>query len=478
MIAETVLQTLQKDCYYDPHTPVLVGVSGGPDSLALLHILHQAGIKLIVAHLDHGLRSNSPADAVKVKEVSETWGLECVVDRVDVNEFASVNKKSLEEAARECRYQFLFDQAMVHHAQAVVVAHTADDQVETILMHLLRGAGMSGLSGMHIFERNPHWNPAISLYRPMLGVWRDEIVAYCESNALTPIFDESNSEEIYLRNRIRHSLIPNLESYNPQIKQVLFKMADVVREDNQLLSQIAEEIWLICLKQQSVDCLTVQRGPFEAQPVNLQRRMLRLGIKNLRPDLRDIGFDNIGRAVEAITSTRTDVFRLNLGTGLDLLVEADVFHILEAGQDAPFGDLPQLFHSKTQVLNPGETLALQNDWELSVRLVKVEDMKCLSRSLLEDALQAWISPDTIEFPLYVQGKLQGDRWCPLGLGGHSQKLSDFFINEKVPTGARLKWPLVVSGEEIIWVAGFRPSEKTALTGEETTVLNLSLKKHA
>ena len=141
---------------------------------------------------------------------------------------------SIEQAARECRYAFLFAQARVHHAQAVAVGHTADDQVETMLMHLIRGAGLDGLTGMSYRTVLPSFDPSIPIVRPLLGVWRRATIDYCESHDLHPVRDPSNDSLDYFRNQVRHNLIPALEVYNPRIRQALLRTADSLSSDQAL----------------------------------------------------------------------------------------------------------------------------------------------------------------------------------------------------------------------------------------------------
>lgn len=471
-----VLSELKKTCKIDPERKVLVAVSGGPDSLALLHMLHLAGFSMVAAHLDHMLRPSSSEEASKVRNICQEWGVSCVIERINVSRFATENKLSIEEAARECRYRFLFEKAEEFEAQAVITGHTADDQVETVLMHLLRGAGMNGLVGMSVVEDVRHWGKDIPLWRPMLGVWREEVIGYCEEHDLKPIQDESNADTRFFRNRLRHELIPQLESINPQIKRTFVKMTDIVGEDNRLLNQITDEIWQACCMDESIGCIVIDRDLFLGQPLSIQRRMLRKGIQNNRPGLRDIGFDTIERGLNAIGERKTRTFQIDLADRLSMILEGDKIIILEEGQPVPVFDLPQLPGPEAYLLDPGESIRLLNKWEVSARILSIEEMKSVDYHLIEDPLHAWISADSVLFPLIVRGRKAGDSWRPLGLKGHTQKISDLFINEKVPPAARKNWPLVVSGDDIVWVAGFRPAQANILTGEQQDVVDLCLKK--
>ncbi|MCJ7625136.1 MAG: tRNA lysidine(34) synthetase TilS, partial [Anaerolineaceae bacterium] len=209
---------IREECKLQGDQPILVGVSGGPDSLCLLDVLDRMQYSLIIAHFDHNLRSNSGKEAQIVKKISIARNLPFVHDKKDVLRFAAEENLSIEEAARITRYRFLFEQAKKFSAQAIAVGHTADDQVETVLMHLLRGTGLSGLTGMTYRSHLTKWDPEIPVVRPLIGIWKEEILSYCFERNIKPVIDESNQDVKYLRNRLRHELMPYLERYNPKIK--------------------------------------------------------------------------------------------------------------------------------------------------------------------------------------------------------------------------------------------------------------------
>jgi len=222
----------------------------------------------------------------------------------------------------------------------------------------------------------------------------------------------------------------------------------------------------------------IDRDLFLEQPLSIQRRMLRKAIQQSRTGLRDIGYDTIGRGISAIEERKTRITRIDLADNLIMILEKDKFLILEKGQPVPVFDLPQLSGSKAYLLSPGESISLLNDWEISARVVSADEMKHIDHHMIEDPLHAWISADSVQFPLMVRGRKPGDSWHPMGLKGHTQKISDLYTNEKVPPAARGRWPLVVSGEDIVWVAGFRPAQVNILTGEPQDVVDLCLKKLA
>ena len=205
------IATIFRDnCKLTRDRPILVGVSGGPDSLCLMESLRQEGYSVIVAHFNHQLRPDSDVEANSLEKTVSRKNIPSIFDSGDVRGYAESEGLSIEEAAREMRYRFLFEQARDCNAQALAVGHTADDQVETVLMHFLRGAGLTGLKGMTYRSFLPAFDERMPIVRPLLDIWREETVVFCAANGLRPYYDPSNDSLNFLRNRIRHLLIPHL----------------------------------------------------------------------------------------------------------------------------------------------------------------------------------------------------------------------------------------------------------------------------
>ena len=228
---ENIKHILTAKCKIRPEIPLIVAVSGGPDSLSLLDILHRLEYRLIIAHFDHSLRPDSGSEAEIVRGIASQMDLQFIYGKEDVRRYSDQNKLSIEEAARHTRYKFLIQQSKSFGAQAVAVGHTSDDQVETILMHFLRGSGLDGLRGMPYRSLPNAWSERIPIIRPILELSRKQIIAYNESRNLTPTTDHSNLDTTFFRNRLRYELIPNLERYNPQIKRSILRMANTIQED-------------------------------------------------------------------------------------------------------------------------------------------------------------------------------------------------------------------------------------------------------
>lgn len=451
---ERLRTILEKDCQLVKTQPILVGVSGGPDSLCLLIALHQLGYPVIVAHLNHGLRPEADSDALAVRGITDRLGVPFIQGIEDVADFANKNAFSVEEAARMLRYHFLFDQAGRIHAQAVAVGHTADDQVETVLMHLLRGAGLDGLKGMTIRTLPTAWSQEIPLVRPLLSIWREEVLAYCQAHGLHPVLDRSNLDTTFFRNRLRHELIPILENYNPAVRQNIWRTALVLAGDHDVLSQVISRAWEGCLIEQGPGWEAFDLRQLREQSLGLQRHLLRRAIALLRPGLRDIGFDTVTRALDFIAHPSRSK-QCDLSAGLCLRSENGRLWIATWEADLPGSQWPQMISKTSLYLDvPGE-LSLPMGWTLHAERVTNSQSTYRQALMNADPFQAWVDAENIKIPLVVRSRCPGERFFPLGMDNHSLKLADFMINVKVPRRARMAWPLVCSGPDILWVPGYR-----------------------
>jgi tRNA(Ile)-lysidine synthase len=476
MFLSVIEKTAQTKCHLSPDQPLLVGVSGGADSLALMHALHQLGYSLVIAHLDHGLRPESAADADYVRQKAEELGLPFVSARMDVRAMAARDGLSLEEAARQVRYDFLFEQARQAGAQAVAVAHHADDQVETVLMHFLRGAALSGLSGMAYRRIMPVWDAAIPLVRPLLDLWREDIETYLGEMGWVAREDLTNQDTRYFRNHLRHDLIPELEGVNPKFKDVVRRMADVLGEEDRFLDALADQAWAACFREADEGSVVLGRREFLELEKALQRRVLRRAVGLLRPDLRDIGFEAIERGL-AFAVEPTESGRMDLAARLNLVVLDERLLVKTWSAALPEDDLPLLPEvGYVGLLGEGGSLTLAYGWVLALDLLEMAPGLAVIEAQQLDPNEAWLDAATLRLPLSVRAKQEGERWQPLGLAGHSQKLSDFFVNEKIPQHLRDRWPLVCEEGDVAWVAGLRPAELFKLGPATTQIVRLRLQQ--
>ncbi len=465
---------LRDQCKLDINSTkaVIVAVSGGPDSLCLLDILDSLGYPIIISHFNHGLRSTSDSDAQAVRREAEERSLPFVLGQDEVAGFADRESLSIEEAARIMRYRFLFSQAEYYDAQAVAVGHTADDQVETVLMHLLRGSGLSGLTGMPFRALPNAWSESIPIVRPLLPLWRGEILAYCRERGLEPVIDRSNLDTTIYRNRLRHELIPYLQSYNPGVKQVLYRTSQVLSGDMEVLLDVVGKAWDAAVLEAGQGYVALDTGFLLKQPIGIQRQLLRQAIDELRPDLRDIDYDSIQRGLDFLEQP-SQTCQIDLVAGLRLVLEHDKLWVANWEADLP-SSWPQITSDTQFRLRIPTVMNLENDWCLQAEKV-AENKAVLNEALVNtDPYQVWIAAGKLNEPLIVRTRQPGDRFKPLGMDGHSIKLSEFMINVKLPKRAREKWPLVCMGKEIVWIPGYRLGHPFRITPGTEELIHLQL----
>ncbi|MDW8226256.1 MAG: tRNA lysidine(34) synthetase TilS [Anaerolineales bacterium] len=446
-------EVLRNVCRLNPVQPVVVGVSGGADSLCLLDILHTAGYALVVAHFNHKLRPEADREAETVAQLAGSLGLPCVIREAEKEVWEQRAGHAIEETARRLRYRFLFETARRFQAQAVAVGHTADDQVETILMHLLRGAGLAGLRGMpyrtllSTFDRN------IPLVRPLLSLWREQTEAYCRERGLPVQWDASNADPTYARNRLRHQVIPALLSYQPNLKAILLRNARLLQEEAGLVQTLVEQAWRETVCEQKTGRVVFMRERLAALPIALRRHLMLRAAQELLGEWISFDFEALQRAAEFVEGERAS--RLDWGRSLWLHRSKEKVFLLLADSAHQTGDWPQVCESV--LLREGQN-DLGNGWVLTI-----ERVVTLPVHWETDNWSAWLDADVALGRLTVRPRRPGDRFQPLGMDQGSLKLSDFFINAKLPQQARAHWPLVCLGEQIIWIPGFRVAHTVRVT---------------
>ncbi len=475
MQPDKIARICREDCRLTGDETILVGVSGGADSLALLDVLQRLNFRVVAAHFNHQFRAEAAADAEYVRKIAEDRQIPFVTASMNVPALAQSEKLSLEEAGRAARYRFLFEQARSCNAQAVAVGHTADDQVETVLMHLLRGSGLAGLKGMQLRAVLPEWDAHLPLVRPLLGVWREETVAYCAEQGLTPLEDASNQNVTFFRNRLRHELIPYLQAYNPQIKAGLWRMSQTLAGDFVVLERALDDAWQTCVAEDLPERVALWVEMFAGLERGLQRGVMRRAIGRLRPHLRDVDFETIERALD-FAAAPGSAGQIDLVQGLRLAAARGKLILAAWGQsELSQNDLPRAMADSPGVLAaPGE-LALLGGWRISAEVLSRPDLP-LESGWMDDRSEAWLDADALTLPLTVRTRRPGDRFQPLGMDGHSLKLSDFWVNARLEKTARAAWPLVFSGAVLAWVPFFRPAHPFRVREETTRVVWLKIEK--
>jgi tRNA(Ile)-lysidine synthase len=403
------------------------------------------------------------------------WEIPFLQGKADVRSFAEEASLSLEEAARILRYQFLFSKAEERKVQAVAVGHTADDQVETVLMNIIRGAGFLGSTGMSMTSLPNEWSERIPLIRPLLPVWKEEIDDYCQAHHLSPIRDPSNQDLTFRRNRIRHRLIPFLEEFNPHVREKIWQLAEILREDYALLEKRTKTFYEGALQKAGEGYRAFSREDLRGMEVGDQRRLIRWVLRDLRPHLDQVSFDHVERARSFIDQpTERGVDNLVGKVRVKLREKTVYFMTWEA--EIPLPDYPQMRKGQRLVINDPGPIHLSQGWvfELqSVNLGQIEIERILSN---QDPYQAWVDAGEVVFPLTLAGRKEGERYSPLGMEGKRVSVSDLMINEKIPQEARERWPILRSEGKILWVPGHQIAHKARIRENTGKALHLSLEK--
>jgi tRNA(Ile)-lysidine synthase len=485
------LTSLRRFCHKHDLLPrgstITVGVSGGADSLGLLHALTalapELDLRLHVAHLNHQLRGEeAQADADFVRDIAQRWNRPFTIDSRDVHGFARDHKLSLEEAARQVRYGFLLEVALAQRSDIIAVAHNADDQAESVLMHFLRGSGLSGLRGMQpkmlisdlrlLSEQSAisDQRSKINLVRPLLDTPRAAIDEYCAQHHLQPCVDATNADTTYFRNRLRHELLPLLETYNPQIRSILCRTADVIAAEHEVLQAHTNYAWGMTVVEEAETAVTFDLPLWREHPIGVRRALLRKAIQQLRPPLRDIDFAHIADAIDILQRATTGD-QVTLPQNLFIEVSYDTF-TLAPRDELTLPDWP-LLPDRCEPLTinaPGITPLPESPW-----IIEATFEPCDHGHLPLSRFAACFDAETLPGPLTLRARASADRFHPQGMPS-LVRLKDWMINAKVPRAIRDRLPLLVSGGQIVWVPGYRVGQPFLVTEKTPHIIKLVFKK--
>jgi len=473
-----------------PGAPVVVAVSGGPDSLCLLHVLNHLcqdlDFTLHAAHLDHQIRGEeSAAEARFVAGLARDWGLSATVAASDVLALARAQRLNLHAAARVARYTFLAQVAQSIGAQAVAVAHHANDQAETVLLHLLRGAGAEGLRGMRPAVAWDEWTttedggrkiedgglqtPSSILYplssifhparliRPLLMIAREEIESYCAEHHLEPRRDSSNFDLAATRNRLRHDLLPRLIEYNPHIIAALGRTAAICAEEQDFLRAALDAAWpsLACVRAHGID---IDGAAWRELHPALQRAALRRTHALLAPDAT-LGLEHVEHARALVG--RGVGRRAELPGGVALTVGYGGAFTLGA---PPPVAAPQLAEPAMELPEAGR-VELGGGWLLEMARLAGPPPAAAS------AWEVFLDAASVAAPLVVRRRRPGDR---LALSHGSRRLQDLFVDAKVLHALRANWPIVATPADVVWVAGLRAAAGVSATESSERLIRIRI----
>jgi tRNA(Ile)-lysidine synthase len=343
-------------------------------------------------------------------------------------------------------------------------------------MHFIRGAGLAGLKGMNYRTIIHMFDPEIPIVRPLLDTWREETVVYCASNGFRPRHDPSNASLDFFRNRLRHLLIPTLESYNPRFREVIWRTSRSLAGDYEILSDVFDQGWQACIVQETSDFISFDAAALCKQPVGLQRQLIRRAIEHLRPDDLDVNYATLERASSFISDSEgSRRVRTDLTGGIHLLREGSLIYVVAGNVTLPIERWPQMpDEGNTLPLKIPSQINLPGGWKLNCERWNIASLAMEQAHSNEDPFQAWVDANGISDALELRVRQEGDRFEPLGMDGHEMKISDFFINVKLPQRARDRWPLLCMGERVVWVPGYRPAHPFRLTESTRQVLYFSM----
>jgi len=455
---------------FDTNEPVLLAVSGGADSVALLFAmlaLARTGAiesRLVVCHINHKLRGpSSDEDQDFVAALGKKVGLKVVVRSVDVRSFAIENKLSIETAARKLRIRTLIDIASQNGCKKVATAHHKDDNAETIIHRLLRGTGFRGLAGICPMRA---FSDEVTFVRPMLCVLREDIIEYCKSNNLQWRYDHTNDDISYTRNRIRHLLLPHLQrGCNGSIVAQLAQMSQNCRNLHSRLCRHVEKVWPLIVSDSQPDSITLDAKILSAQTQILQAELVRRILVTLGSGERDLKEVHYNSIMELATGPAGRTIEL---PG-PFLAKARYGKIIFTNSKANGRPGPTLQTTDLQI--PGRTQFETCSIEASI--LDAKDCNIDRFKNAKDRNIEWFDYDKIAGPVMVRHRQAGDRFGPLG-GTGEKKIGKFLTAQKVPRNIRQKLLIIADSKKILWLAPLRPSEPTKITTQTQKILQLQL----
>ncbi|SKA95447.1 tRNA(Ile)-lysidine synthase [Caloramator quimbayensis] len=449
-----VINTINKYNMISKGDKIVIGFSGGPDSTALIHVLHSLredyDIKLYAAHINHMIRGDEAfRDEEYSKSLCEKLNVPFFLKREEVIKFAKGKKMSLEEAGRYIRYSFFSEVAKEVGANKIALAHNMNDQAETMIMRFFRGSGISGLCGIKPVRDNKY-------IRPIIECSREEIEEYCKVNNLNPIVDSTNEESIYIRNRIRLEVIPYIKNYfNSNIVESLYRSSEIIRDEENFI------------KNEAIKCIEVikLRDGYDAKKFNclhtaIKRRILRSIIEDLKGNLNGIEGKHIEECIEIIKNEDTGK-RVSLPDNIECLIEYDIFKIKKKIN-------VKNFESELEI--PGKVTLDYENIEVYTKIIYKSNDTYKDTMFIK-----YFDYDKIKDKLCIRNRRDGDYMYPKGMEGR-KKIKDIFIDKKIPREVREKIPLIALGNEILWIPKIRDTRNYKIDENTKRILEIKIKR--
>jgi tRNA(Ile)-lysidine synthase len=449
---------------FEPGQHLLVAVSGGPDSVALLMLLHRLvprwQLRLTAVHFNYGLRGHE-SDEDQAFVVALCDSLQVPLYCVPLDARTRPQRVSLQAQARDVRYRAMARLAEDVGADRIVVGHTADDQAETILLWLLRGAGITGLAGMPV-QRDG------MIIRPLYEVRRREVLDFLDATGQAYRQDSSNAKPVYARNRIRHQLLPVLNQMAPAAVDAFCRMGDLCREDDRYLEAQTVGVWASLVQPDDAGGYSIDRIGLQVQPLALQRRLLREVFRRMHSIRRPPSLATV-EAVRRLLSLKRGGARRCAG-GVHVRVTQNALLV----QSAKAGAFPQ--ESEVVVERHSVQIPSVIEWTGTRQRIRVQEGTREAAHQLS-ASPGWVmivDADLLSYPLHIRRWRAGDRFVPSGMKGRSKKLQDYFVDLKIPVSQRGRIPILDSPQGIVGVLGFRPDERFQVSDRTRRCLVISI----
>jgi tRNA(Ile)-lysidine synthase len=435
---------------------ILIALSGGPDSIALTHILYflktKYNLHLAAAHLDHALRPYSNKDREFCRNLCKRIGIKLYSKRVNVASIAKREKCSIEVAGRKARYNYLEKLSEKYQFGKIATGHTLDDRVETIVFNLARGSGMAGLAGIP-FKRG-------KIIRPFLEVEKSDLLKWIKESKIPYLSDITNKSLIFSRNRIRHKIIPELSRINPAVKQNITRMADLISADLEFITGLSVKAYNGALFRSSKSKIVLDLGKLVEYDKSLRKKVLNEAYKRLTDTTENLSSASLLRALNIIDGESGKIAQLAKGINIEKSI----------GYVALFK--PEIQPGNISLMIPGRTDLVPGETYLEAAVLKLDD----NANLKQGGHVANLDFNKMA-NINIRFWQSGDMIRPLGMHGH-RLLSDIFIDCKIPEFERENIPLILSGEEIVWVAGILISDDFKVTDKTHEVLNLKICKQS
>ncbi|MBZ2174581.1 tRNA lysidine(34) synthetase TilS [Schnuerera sp. xch1] len=459
---EKVLKVIEKHRLIEDNDNIVIGLSGGPDSMALFHVLleirKEICFNIFIAHVNHGVRGKeSDKDERFVENLANRLDLPYYCKTVNMDEYAIEHKMSPEEAGRELRYNFFREILSKIGGGKIAVAHNKNDQTETLLMRFFRGTGLEGLKGMEYINKD--------IIRPLLGIERKEIEKYLSDMNIETRLDRTNFELVYNRNRIRLEVIPYIEKYyNPNIVETLWRTSQLISTDNDFLEKYATKVYNQLMKKKTDNFIILDGNSFKKEHKSIQQRIIRNCIIDIKGNLQ-------GVTKKHISDIMTLFLKKGTGKSIDL-----IDNIIAKTSYENF-----IMEKKNKVIHKSFIYKLELEdatyidelgYEFNAKVCPIKKIKINNKN----RFIKYFDYDKVIGDLYIRNRKAGDRFVPFGMKG-TKKIKDYFIDEKVAKEERDRIPLIVDYKNILWLVGYRINNLYKITSDTKNVLVIEVNRY-